>query len=89
VAHLSSQLQAELDEESKSIEAESLKAIQELDSILAAITAARGDGVAMAAAAANLKTAISSYQDKWENMGKTVRKLALTAARSYGLPIPG
>lgn len=89
VKSLGSYLKDQVDAETKSIGDEASAAMKKLDSILADVSAAGGDPQKLAAATADLKTAIKAYQDKWENMGKSVQKVALLAAKSMGIPIPG
>ncbi len=86
---LSSHIQAEIDALIQKTEAEASQAQANMKT---AVEAIRADIAAndhdLEAAVNQLETSLNEYEDRFRNIGEGIRKAALTAVKSTGIPIP-
>jgi hypothetical protein len=62
--------------------------LAKLAEVSANLAKAQPDPKELATQAATLQASVKAFEDRTKKAGETFRKLALTAARSAGLPIP-
>lgn len=88
VQGISEHLQQQLEQLAAAAQTDATNAQRKLDDIMANLARSQNDGAELIKAATELRSVVQAYNDKWTGLGQNVRKAALTAARSVGLPIP-
>lgn len=88
VTSIGIQMQAEFTKVAESVRKESEAPLASLDKIKESLASNTAKAEDLARAADNLRKLAQEYQDKWTNVGATIRTTAITAARAAGLPVP-
>lgn len=88
VKGLGTYIKSQVEAASKEIEGEAKKTSDRIAKILADLNANGGNATKLAAATTELQKELDDYKAKWQKLGETVQKCALTAVRAAGVPIP-
>lgn len=88
VKQLSQYIKQQVEAASKEVEEESKLSSKRLDTILIELRKDGLDTSKLSSAATELQKEIENYRTKWQKLGETVQRAALTAAKAAGVPIP-